>query len=168
MKNSIVLLMSLALIAALGVAPAMAAGSAVKAEHSVTYSAKGTRSEAQQGHLSLNGVEVPKCFTRIWLEDKVYCFKQRVHPWGSYGYWPCDPVIPPIPIQNKLTTAERQQGWRLGEAQPEDMPKSWVNVQWKDGSAWAAPEALGKLAEDQGLPVLERLPMEFVPLRKKQ
>ena len=141
---------------------------AVKIEHTITYAAKGTRSEAQQGHLSLDGVKVPNTFEMILIGDKVFCFQQRVHYWGSYGYWPCDPAIPPMMIENKLTPAELKQGWRVGENMPEEMPQDWVYVQWHDGSAWAAANALDKLAESLKLLELKRKPMEMEPLIKKQ
>ncbi len=169
MRKCVAGIIGLALVfGVLAAGPAIAEEPAVKIEHTITYEAKGTRSEAQQGQLSLNGANVPNTFEMVLIGDKVFCFQQRAHYWGSYGYWPCDPAIPPMPIENKLTPAELEQGWRVGQSMPEEMPQGWVHVQWHDGSAWAAANALGKMADALKLPELKRMPMEMEPLIKKQ
>ena len=52
-------------------------GPNVAIKHTITYTRKGSRSEARHGHLIINDWELPDVFTYVICGDRVYKFYQR-------------------------------------------------------------------------------------------
>jgi len=124
--------------------------------HWVTYSAKGSRSEARHGHLEIEGYTLPDVFTRLSYRGVGVSFDSRSNLWGEDGYWPDAQVSLPEEEGPPLPEEAKERGWILADKVPSDIPEEWVWVKWKDGSAFVAAERLKDFVEEMGLPLLER------------
>jgi hypothetical protein len=62
--------------------------------HRITYTRKGSRSEARHGHLKVNNREIPDLFSLVAQGDRAFRFFQRKNLWRDDGYFPTRmPVI---------------------------------------------------------------------------
>jgi hypothetical protein len=124
--------------------------------HRVTYSAKGTRSEARHGHLEIEGYALPDVFTELSYQEVGVSFYSRSHLWGDDGYWPDARVSLPEQEGPPLSEEAKERGWILADKVPADIPEEWVWVKWKDGSAFVDAESLKDFINEMELPLLQR------------
>ncbi|MGC9490608.1 MAG: hypothetical protein ACP5CD_05220 [Thermovirgaceae bacterium] len=124
--------------------------------HRISYSAKGTRSEARHGHLEIEGYALPDAFTRLFYREVGVGFRTRSHLWGEDGYWPDAGVSLPEEEGPPLPEEAKERGWILADKIPADIPEEWVWVKWKDGSAFVDAECLKDFINEMKLPLLER------------
>jgi hypothetical protein len=131
--------------------------------HRISYSAKGSRSEARHGYIEIEGYTVPDVFEEIVYRGVGIGFRTRSHLWGDDGYWPDACVSLPEEKGPSLTAEDRERGWIVTDMTPGDLPEEWVFVKWEGGSAFVAAEALKDLVDEMQLPILERYgePMEM-------
>jgi hypothetical protein len=122
-------------------------------EHELTYTAKGTRSEARHGHLKIDGQEVPWAFSQIVVGDAAYRLRSRTEMWGDDGYHP-DPSVP-RPSESPLEMSEEAaaQGYYCGSKRLRGTPENWLYVKWCGQSAFVAADRIGRLIEDYRIPI---------------
>lgn len=125
-------------------------------EHSITYSNKGSKSEAQHGHLFINGKEIPDVFTQISCIDKTYKFYQRKQMWGRDGYFPLDEQAQIKASSAKITDEQIKKGWYTGAEKLDGTPCPWLNVQWEGGSAFVSPDKIEDMAAAENLKPIKR------------
>ncbi len=127
-------------------------------EHTITYSQKDTRSEAQHGHLFINGKEVPDIFKTVICGNTKYVFYQRKGIWGMDGYFPLmkDENSPKISRKtiNKKTLLT---GWYSGKTFLKGTPSDWLYLEWDDGSAFCSASAIDDLIKSQHLKTIPRM-----------
>lgn len=125
-------------------------------QHKVTYSHKGTRSEARHGYLYLDEKRVPDCFTMLVAEGKAYSFFTRSNRWGNDGYFQVEkaPTLPETSTQ--ITAEQKKRGWYKGKKRLTGTPEDWVYVRWKKGEAYANLEGMKKLKQQFSIPRLPR------------
>jgi hypothetical protein len=128
----------------------------ISVRHDVTYTNKGTRSEAQHGHLFINEIRVPDYYSRVLADGKSFIFLQRQHRWGDDGYFQEEEAKNPGRSETPVSNEQKEQGWYTGTLRLAKTPCSWLYLEWEGGSAFAAPEALSRLAEAEKLPLLLR------------
>lgn len=133
--------------------------------HLVTYSAKGTRSEARHGYVEIEGYIVPDIFVYLTYRGKTVVFLTRSNMWGDDGYWPSLEVVLPEKKGSPLTVKEKIKGWRISQDVPSDFPEDWVFVKWGNGSAFVSAKKLKNFVETMNLPTIAREGTER-PLRK--
>jgi len=133
--------------------------------HIVTYTAKGTRSEARHGYVEIEGYMVPDIFVCLSYRDEAVVFLTRSNLWGDDGYWPSLEVVLPEKRGAPLTVKEKIKGWRISQDVPSNLPGDWVFVKWKNGSACVSAKKLKNFAETMDLPTITREGTER-PLRK--
>lgn len=122
-------------------------------EHEITYTAKGTRSEARHGHLKIDGQEMPWAFSQIVVGDDAYRLRFRTQMWGDDGYFP-DPSVPRPPESPvKISEEAAAQGYYCGSRRLRGTPENWLYVRWDDRSAFVASERIGRLIEEFGIPI---------------
>jgi hypothetical protein len=130
-------------------------------DEKITYSNKGTRSEASHHDLLVNGKAIPDTFRLVWQEGRLYRFHQRRHIWGSDGYVPLREAPAGIPQSDKtISDQDTKRKWYLGSARLIDTPLHWAYVEWEGGAAFVDPIMLNLFAEKQGLPIIKRSTME--------
>jgi hypothetical protein len=124
----------------------------VQIEHYLTYSAKGTRSEARHGHLSINGEEIPWAFKTVNFNGKTYTLNFRNHLWGTDGYHQ-DSVPAILAVSEDILSAEYlSKGYCLANKRPVGLPESWIFVTWGQGeSAFVAPDAIKELIKERNI-----------------
>jgi hypothetical protein len=126
----------------------------VEVNHFLTYSAKGTRSEARHGHLIVNGKEMPWAFKQIAVNGKSYSLHFRSNLWGDDGYHPDGVVLVPEKGDETVASETLEKGYWLGAERPENIPQHWLFVTWgQRSSAFVAPGAIDKLIKEQDIPV---------------
>ena len=101
----------IALAAMLVLAACMAGGPGVS--HEITYTAKGTRSEARHGHLFVDGRDVPWVFSRVVCGETSYRLRFRSNLWGDDGYWPEVPAYTPPEEGTPLAAESLEKGYFL-------------------------------------------------------
>jgi hypothetical protein len=117
-----------------------------KIEHNITYSQKGTRSEAKHGHLFINGKELPDVFYMLRSGETAYKFYQRENIWGWDGYFKLeDELIPIKKSPEKITKEDLAKGWYTGKEKLEGTPGNWVYLEWGNGSGFSSLEAIEDL-----------------------
>lgn len=127
--------------------------------HTITYSNKGTRSEAQHGFLTIDGCNVPDNFTFLQYGltgGRAFSFATRSHLWGSDGYWPTEARVIPIG-EGELTDAAMDQGWVQTTSQIPGIPQNWVYVEWPKGSAFVAPSGMEEMVKALNIPFIPRM-----------
>ncbi|SMC17544.1 hypothetical protein SAMN02746041_00339 [Desulfacinum hydrothermale DSM 13146] len=155
------------LLAAMGAA---CAARAVTVEHYLTYSNKGSRSEARHGHLKINGKEIPWCFDWLVADGRSFSFHTRMNLWGDDGYFP-DASPPPEKVsRTKVPRAALARGYYVGDERLSGTPSSWIFVGWQaqgvQQSAHVDPMKIEVLIEDLHLPVkdgMTRMLLRRVP-----
>ncbi len=131
--------------------------------HWVTYSAKGTRSEARHGFIEIEGYTVPDVFTSLVYRGTGVTFSTRSYHWGNDGYWPDATAAMPGEEGPALSEKDKETGWKIAEKRPSGLPEDWVYVKWNDGSAFVAPDRLEDFVKKMKLPLI---PREGSPLEK--
>ncbi len=112
-------------------------------DHTITYTAKGSRSEAQHGHLWVDGEELPKVFTRVSRGQLSYRLHQRQNLWGADGYHPETPAVLPTASSDVMPIIARERGYYLGEKRLKDTPEDWLCVEWGQSQrAFVAPKSI--------------------------
>ncbi len=124
--------------------------------HRITFSAKGTRSEARHGFIEVEGYTLPDVFTEVVYRGIGVGFRTRSHMWGDDGYWPDARVSLPEEKGPALSAEARERGWAMTDETPEKLPENWAFVKWKDGSAFVTADCLKDFVEEMELPLLER------------
>jgi len=127
--------------------------------HTITYSNKGSRSEAQHGFLAIDGYDVPDNFTFLQYGltgGRAFSFTTRSHLWGSDGYWPTEARIIPIG-EGAFDDADLKQGWVQTPSQIPGIPQNWVYVEWLEGSAFVAPSSMEAMVEALNIPFIPRM-----------
>ncbi len=129
-----------------------------KIEHSVTYSNRGTKSEAKHGHLSVNGKELPDVFMSVRSEDATYKFYQRKYRWGKDGYFPYKEKDKTAVKKSakKISKKELEKGYYTGKELLEGTPGNWLYTEWGDGSCYVSPEAVENMIQDLRLKIIPR------------
>ncbi len=141
----------IALAAMLVLAACMAGGPGVS--HEITYTAKGTRSEARHGHLFVDGREVPWVFSRVACGESSYRLRFRSNLWGDDGYWPEVPAYAPPEEGTFLPAASLKEGYFRSLGRPAGTPADWIWVQWGKGqAAVVAPDRIEQLIEAEKIP----------------
>jgi hypothetical protein len=120
-------------------------------EHSLTYSAKGTRSEARHGHLRINDKKIPWGFSRVVAGDQSFSFYVRRYHFGNDGYHFAQPPFFPPDSPEDMSTADLNRGYVLTRERPGNTPADWFYVEWNDGAAFASTDALDQLIEEQAI-----------------
>lgn len=149
-RNLILILSSLFIIACASSFKEKCTGpncSIKSAEHLITYSRKGTRSEAKHGHLTIDNRKIPDVFSLVISGGKTYKFHQRKFMWGLDGYFPVEFKKEDIIkiSSNKISLQDIQKGWYMGKEVREDTPSDWFYAEWDSGSAFIAPDAIAKI-----------------------
>ncbi|MFP4481454.1 MAG: hypothetical protein ACLFN0_01510 [Thermovirgaceae bacterium] len=124
--------------------------------HWITYSAKGSRSEARHGHIEIEGYTLPDVFTGLVYRGVGVGFRTRTYQWGNDGYWPDARVSLPGEEAPPLAAEARERGWTVSGGTPADFPDEWIHVKWKDGSAFVAADRLKDFVAKMDLPLLRR------------
>lgn len=117
-------------------------------EHRVTYTRKGTRSEAKHGHLWINRRKLPDVFTLVKFEDRVYKFYQRRQLWGRDGYFPIKESEKKITIRGSdryISDEYLFRGWYMGDFRFKHTPSSWIYVKWRGGGAFVSPHKIDEM-----------------------
>jgi hypothetical protein len=133
-------------------------------EHRISYSAKGSRSEARHGSLFFQGEAVPDVYETVADDGITYRFRTRQQMWGDDGYHPGAPVEPAPASQDAFQTADRNTGWYHGPHKKPGTPVNWVYVEWSNGRAFVAPDQLDALADTKNLPPISRIARQRIPL----
>jgi hypothetical protein len=121
----------------------------------LTYSAKGTRSEARHSFLYIEDNLVPDTFTYVEYKKSAWSFENRNYMWGDDGYWPTE-AHNVIESSQKFTEEMEKQGWYKGNQILRGTPDHWVYVEWRGGSAFIAPDKIESFLENYSLPILPR------------
>jgi len=124
--------------------------------HWVTYSAKGSRSEARHGFIGIEGYTVPDVFTSLVYKGIGVTFSSRSYHWGDDGYWPSAKVAVPEVEGPSLSETDKETGWKITDKRPAGLPENWVYVEWEEGAAFVAPDRLKDFVDAMQLPLLER------------
>ncbi len=124
--------------------------------HWVTYSAKGSRSEARHGFIEIEGYTVPDVFTSLVYKGIGVTFSSRSYHWGDDGYWPSAKVAVPEVEGPSLSETDKETGWKITDKRPAGLPENWVYVEWEEGAAFVAPDRLKDFVEKMGLPLIPR------------
>lgn len=124
--------------------------------HWVTYSAKGTRSEARHGFIEIEGYTVPDVFTCLVYNGIGVTFSSRSYHWGDDGYWPSAMLAAPEVEGPPLSETEEKTGWKITDKRPAGLPENWVYVEWEEGAAFVAPDRLKDFVEKMELPLILR------------
>ena len=141
----------IAFAALLVLAACMVGGPSVS--HDITYTAKGTRSEARHGHLFVNGWEVPWAFARVSCGPTSYVLRFRSQMWGDDGYWPEVPVYTPPEGSAPIAAENLAKGYYLSYQRRAGTPADWIWVQWgKDKGAFVAPDRIDDLLREEKIP----------------
>lgn len=117
--------------------------------HTVTYTNKGSRSEAKHGHLFINDIEIPDVFTRVISSDIEYRFYKRKYLWGKDGYFPVkESETKQIKnTSNQITIKDLEKGWYTGKERRTGTPETWFYTEWDNGSAFVDPETVLKMTK---------------------
>jgi len=135
----------------LALAGCMAGGPTVS--HDITYTAKGTRSEARHGHLFVDSHEVPWVFSRVSCGQTSYVLRFRSNLWGDDGYWPEVPVYTPAQAGSPIPAESLRKGYYRSLRRPAGTPESWIWVQWgNDQAAVVAPDRIDTLIKAEQIP----------------
>lgn len=141
----------LALVPAMLLQTACMTGSP-QVEHYLTYTAKGTRSEARHGHLKIDGKEVPRAFSAIVFDGRAYSLRFRSQMWGDDGYHPDHSVTRPQQSTAVISAEAAEQGYYTGDERLSRTPEHWLFVRWKNQSAFVAPNRIEELIESLQIP----------------
>lgn len=126
-------------------------------EEKVTYSNKGSRSEASHHYLLVNDEAIPDTFWVVWQEGRLYRFHTRKHMWGTDGYVLTNDEAFVIKRSKKtISDADTKRKWYIGKERLQNTPEHWVYVEWKDEAAFVDPIALHWIAKELKLPVISR------------
>ena len=119
-------------------------------EHSIKYSHKGTKSEAEHGYLKYKGKMIPDIFSVIITPKKSYKFSQRKFLWGKDGYFKANiGKSENFTVSDKtLSNEELSSGYYKGIKKMKGTPANWIFVRWKKGSAFVSPEKFFVLVKE--------------------
>lgn len=124
-----------------------------RVEHEITYTAKGTRSEARHGHLKIDGQEVPWAFSQIAVGGAAYRLRFRTEMWGDDGYHRDPSAVLPPESPLEMSEEAAAQGYYCGSQRLRATPANWLYVRWDGRSAFVAADRIGRLIEDFGIPI---------------
>ncbi|SHE35691.1 hypothetical protein SAMN02745206_00185 [Desulfacinum infernum DSM 9756] len=128
-----------------------------KIDHYLTYTNKGTRSEARHGHLVVNGKEIPWCFDRVAAAGRSFSFRVRTNLWGDDGYFPDASPWSERTARTDIAPSELTRGYYVGDERLSGTPSSWIFVEWSGKgakrSAFVDPLMIERLIQDFKIPV---------------
>ena len=127
--------------------------------HNVTYSQRGTRSEAIHGDLYIYGEKIPDVFYLVIYKDTGYEFYQRYHLWGRDGYLPVKYLLKKeyTLINVPVTEQQIRKGYYRGVQKLSNTPENWLFVRWEGGSAFVDPRSIYELIRDFDLRPIPRI-----------
>lgn len=162
----VLILMSIFLSGCFGIYPGPGKENACTVVHKISYSNKGTRSEARHGHLFVNGNELPDAFSFVTCGDRSFRFYSRVHLWGSDGYFPLmKEEVSYIQYSEKIVGKKiLKKGYYPGPVKYSDTPLSWMYVEFVGGSAFVNPEKVLDMLYELKPPRLDREKRVRLPL----
>jgi len=106
-------------------------------KHTITYSNKGSKSEARHGHLKINKKYFPNYFPYVIINKKHFVFYCRKHMWGDDGYFPVstsEKIISIKKSKKKINKNQLAKGWYPGKTQLDSTPSNWIYIKYKKGS----------------------------------
>lgn len=128
-------------------------------EHKISYSQRGTRSEALHGDLYVAGEKIPDVFFLVISRDQGFEFFQRYHIWGRDGYMRVkyDPKKEYSLSDQSISREALNKGYYLSDSKLQNTPDSWLFVKWDNGSAFVSPDSLYELIRDLDLRPIPRI-----------
>jgi hypothetical protein len=139
--------------------------------NTVSYSNRGTRSEARHGHLFLNEREIPDVYRLVICSDRAFGFFQRRHMWGRDGYFPVKLGEDGGIVKSSTGTGSDaiERGYYRGNVRYGNTPEDWMFVKWDGGAAFVSPERITDLDRALQLKIIPRhirdADYEEVPLK---
>lgn len=122
--------------------------------HEYTYTAKGSRSEAQHGHLYIDNEELPWVFEKVVFQDKAFEFVTRSNAWGTDGYHPLTSQIIVKNSTQTCSTMQLEKGYYLNNKRLTGTPADWFYVEWTGRkSAFVSPEKVNELIHEQKIKI---------------
>lgn len=136
-------------------------------KHTISYSHKGTRSEAQHGHLKINNKKFTSHFSYIIANNKHFSFFTRQHLWGFDGYHPVINKEMQLILKTAKISINKKQlatGWYLGNKKLQNTPLNWIYLKWQTGSGFVSFDKINDLIKVKKIPFLKRrgLPPGFM------
>ena len=178
MKRIASVAMSLSLIASLSACEEYSRSDRCMLRGRVSFSHKGTRSEAQHGYLYLKGRAIPDVYRLVICNGSVFRFFQRRHMWGRDGYFPVKTGEYGEIVKGSTDagTDVIQRGYYRGNVRHRNTPESWIFVRWDGGSAFVSPERIADLGMVLSLRAIPRsirragngVPVKIQRLRGKE
>lgn len=124
-------------------------------EHRISYSRKGTRSEAQHGYLYVNNAALPDVFEYVQQDNQAWAFFKRHALWGNDGYHATEAKPAPV-AKESIATEDLSRGWYCNFGRLGGTPSDWLNVRWGTNNAFVAPASIGDLVAARTPPQLPR------------
>ncbi len=144
MKKIPLIIISISFIAALFECETNSKSNRCMLRNTVSYSNRGTRSEARHGHLFLNEKEIPDVYRLVICSGRAFRFFQRRHMWGRDGYFPVE-IREDGEIAEGSTVAGKdaiERGYYRGNVRHSNTPENWMFVKWDGGAAFVSPERI--------------------------
>ncbi len=135
--------------------------------HHLTYTAKGTRSEAQHGHLVLNGKELPWVFNKIAHNGVSYSMRYKKHAWGTDGYQRDTTPFEPQVTTQMITKQILKQGYYINNKYLKGTPKNWIFVQWQK-SAFVHPTKIYYLIKEHKISQKQKSNQNILHFNRKK
>jgi hypothetical protein len=133
----------------------------------VTYSGRGSRSEARHHFVEIHGVLVPDFFSRLKYKNYAFQFVSRNYLWGDDGYVRTE-EFSLSESASPVTEEQLKKGWYQGTERLAGTPEDWVWGEWNGGALFAAPEKLREAATELNLTQLQRDGSLFPALLRPQ
>ena len=124
-------------------------------EHKISYSRKGTRSEAQHGYLYFDKTALPDVFEYVRQDDQAWSFHARRNIWGLDGYHTAEVISIPD-LGQGIGQADLERGWYRAPGRLGGTPTDWLHVKWGTNSAFVAPASIQALVTALKPPRLAR------------
>ena len=122
----------------------------------ITYSNKGSRSEARHGYLLYKGKSIPDVFNKIIYKSNVYIFFQRIEMWGDDGYFPYNEEIKIKDSNDNISKEQLEKGWYLGKDRLQGTPENWIYVEWEDKSAFLSLDKINPFTREFEMETIDR------------
>jgi hypothetical protein len=148
---------ALAILACIAITGCLGIGLSIRHYANIVEGDSGT--QVRRGHVVVNGVEVPPCFSLVVAGGSAFAFIHRARGGSAEGYYPVALQSPPYHASGKdMTDDERRRGYYTGRDRRADTPYKWLFVLWSDGAAFVSPGSLAALVKDLSLKELPSQP----------
>ena len=178
MKRIASVAMSLSLITSLSACEGYSKSGRCMLRGRVSFSHKGTRSEARHGRLFLKGKEIPDVYRLVICRGSAFKFFQRRHMWGRDGYFPVKTGEDGEIVEGSADAGTEviQRGYYRGNVRHRNTPEDWIFVRWDGGAAFVSPERIADLGMVLSLRAIPRVikksgygvPIKMDRLRRKE